>query len=1451
MPHNRLVHNVRAHGNGKSGLKTGYQLETRELGMETFLQVLQVKTREAHMVTRMFEVKNLVFVLMLWGLCSASPEMFESPEMVNKVAKLLTEECTNSDVRTAAGFANFLQSVKWKLCNLIIESMKKTYGDFSKPPQWMSMPPGWNSTEDDIWWKSMPPRWNSTEDDMWGMKGPHRWNSTGDYMWWKSMPRGWNSTEDDMWWKSMPPGWNSTKDDMWWKAMLSRWNSTEDDMWWMKGPHRWNSTWGHRWNSTWGYMWWMKGPHRWNSTWGHRWNSTWGYMWWMKGPHRWNSTWGHRWNSTWGYMWGMKGPHRWNSTWGYMWGMKGPHRWNSTGDYMWWMKGPHRWNSTRDYMWGMEGPHRWNSTGDYMWGMEGPYRWNSTGDYMWPMGVADKDGPMPKMNISMFLHILYYTLRDDEYGSALERCVEGSRSSEMAWTTIVSNFSRLPPDLLPQLLWGARGFLLKAELETFRRLPSTSNFSQIELMMEFFGERYQELSNDARREIFQWARRSLVAAQCQEGKDHQSMKQTDPPPSRRTRPPPGNCEKLQMNNNTLEVLGMFIFDAPDEDFARVRPQQVCDLFYEEDFPQKLPGMEPKQGKRLLALLKVHCDRAQLRNITRLGALACFYDEAESLDKETAEALLTYLKSCKNKNAQKNLAKVFKDLAKKQPLDKEFLQKMGPSASALSSRQIANISDRDIPDIISNLSQGKGWSKRQSKMLINKFLRGGGQVSSSSDLVKMGSLVRGLNSKVLRNVSGEQLLQAAKAGLEEEAREMSPFQRRTIVTTILQGVNSTTALESLSGLLVKELPLQAFRTADVRNLQNLTEKPWNQGQALYLCKIVLTNGSMTPSEFSQLGPLTQGVTCEMLATYSDQFGTQMGQALGNTTWLSRSQLTCAGQKLKDTINKLPASVNSQTLDTLSNTIPSAILLYLGEQAISRVYGNNCSAFLGRMAEVDLQLLPWSSPVRGLLLDRALRCLNLPLSALNGKAVTKLGALVCGFTGQNITELPEDAFNASLQQLIKCKQFCPTARSILARRLLQTQGDASQWTSDTVTSLGPMITLLDEQTLLQLANTSDVKEALLDVAASLPSQPPDTSPEFQTGFHLGSVRKKIFQILQQELAAEAGARRRRAASPCPVQPSSEEIQELGEANSEWSAAELACMSAQTFEDTVDVLGAVGGFSKEQLLALKDKAIETWGPVSGFTPDNIAALNCISTTLLPSELGTLDLSSIDTLDAISACQAWTQEQRSAVLERCLTLSGITATSMQSFELSGLGIFACAMNPSFISQLQDKEFSLAAGSLGKLPCGSDTLDALKAKAVRVFGSISDWKEADFTELGTIAAGASAKDLKSLDPTMMPFISSQAMSLIPADRFPALSVSQLKKLSPESAASITEAQLAQASEEQRAAVREALGIPTMTKTSSYWSPSHSPGLGSFRLSGVTQALLTLLLLLLSLPLSP
>ncbi|XP_078393208.1 otoancorin-like, partial [Cetorhinus maximus] len=993
---------------------------------------------------------------------------------------------------------------------------------------------------------------------------------------------------------------------------------------------------------------------------------------------------------------------------------------------------------------------------------------------------------------------------ETDSGPVLMDCVERTPSSMIAWRSLRANLSRMSPLEFKILLKASTPFLKRVKTKGIEKLPVLSNITMVETMMKMFRMNHCALSIEVRTSIFNWARKSLMLSLCRKGEG---------PEGERDKGRSAGCGGKWMNNSSLEILGPFVIAAPAKVFDQITPRQICQLYNNLEFAKGLNCMfkiQPSRGKHILSMLSGTClNLTKPSDIQRLGALSCFFEDVGSLDNSSAMAFLSEMRSCSNAAAKKNAGRLVNALLKGRVPGKKDLKQLGSAASCLSHKILKRISNEDVRDSIPELGKEEGlkWTKRQARLLVDKFLKAGGKIIS---LKELGSLASGVPSKTLRNMTGEQMLQS---------------------------MNSSDAIKSIRGSFIKEVSLASIQEVEITNLVELSDRPWNEGQAL-----LLLNGteSISATELGQLGPLIQGLTCEMMQKYADHLGLNISQTLANvTTWLSRKQLSCVAKKLKTILDNLEPDIFSENLDAFLQPIPSEILLFLGEEYACQRFAKACGTFLEKVEGARLELLPRSSPVRACVRDAAVHCLSDAMSTLDETDVGQLGLLVCEFTGQNISDLPDDVFLALIPQLGKCRQFHSTAGSSLSSKLLDTLGVVSQWTADTVASLGSMITLLGEDMLLQLPNTTAVKDALLEYSASQAAPGPAVLPEFDTSGVRIQSQTKIFILVVGDPAGDDSWRTR--AASCSKTPTSEEIQELGEANALWTPKQLMCMSTETFEDTIDVLASIYSFSDEQRVALMDKAVEAWGATSSFTQEEIANLKSLISVLPASEIKSLDLRSIDNLESMAFCPTWTQEKRAVVLQRFLELSGMTAADLGSIEISGLGSFVCGMKADQITQLRDDEIKFAANSLGKLTCSPETLDLLKDKVTKVFGPMGSWSEAQVSELGNIVAGASVNELKSLDSTIMPYLATTAVRLIPPDRFQALSVSQLEKLGPENAAAVSQSQMEALSEEQKSAVKDALGVPT--RFSYTFALSHSPSLSIFGLVQVAHTLLMILLL--------
>uniref|UniRef100_A0A8C5NLE6 Otoancorin n=1 Tax=Junco hyemalis TaxID=40217 RepID=A0A8C5NLE6_JUNHY len=251
-----------------------------------------------------------------------------------------------------------------------------------------------------------------------------------------------------------------------------------------------------------------------------------------------------------------------------------------------------------------------------------------------------------------------------------------------------------------------------------------------------------------------------------------------------------------------------------------------------------------------------------------------------------------------------------------------------------------------------------------------------------------------------------------------------------------------------------------------------------------------------------------------------------------------------------------------------------------------------------------------------------------------------------------------------------------------------------------------------------------------------------------------------------------------------PSSNEIIKLGEANVFWSVQELKCMDPETFDKNVELLGGVSGFNSSQLTVLKEKAKQVWGLLPDWRSYQIISLGRIALALSAQEIAELDLSSIDTVSALTQQTGWTLTQARAILQGFLDDSGQTISTLKSFDLVGLGAVLCTLNSTEITSIRTAEFSAAIARIGLLFCSTPVLRQFKKMTESVFGAAPSWNGSVLQEIGTIAGNKD--ELKAIDKSLMPYIQPAAVRHIPPEIFQALSPEQIANLGPENAAMVT-----------------------------------------------------------------
>ncbi|XP_051778548.1 uncharacterized protein LOC127526646 [Erpetoichthys calabaricus] len=663
-----------------------------------------------------------------------------------------------------------------------------------------------------------------------------------------------------------------------------------------------------------------------------------------------------------------------------------------------------------------------------------------------------------------------------------------SFAAPLAWEALVTDTNYMNHSLFQLMLWSAQPFIqfgLKPE-KLSSMAPKFFMGSHRKLAMDMFNKFYDNMPQGAKEKIVQWVKSSVImeTLNCTMGNQMTSEAGMIK----------GKCpeQPVWLKSDALSSLGRFLPQISDSDLDQITADELCKFFNQSTFFdtfKQMYDLNQKQGKMLISKLSSQCLNPKMSEsvFARLGALACFYDNVGSLNKNQSQILLPQMSGCKNPGTNKIITDMMKTAMGSEPLTAQMLKTLGNTTKGLSVSQLCSMNGSDIRNSIEDL--GKiSWTKEQSTALVQKYIKEV-KTPSSSDLVKMGKLIKGVPCSVIQNMKGDQLFNIA--GLEDNAQDLSPAQKKALINTILNNVNISTVLQTFSGPLISTLSLYTIQQANINTVDRIVGKNWTKCQAIHLVKQVFS-GKIQASDIKKLGSAIQGITCDMFSSLSDQDILTTASILEqNKDWLSRHQMICFAKKLWTALNTTRADYFSSIQDSEMQLIPAVFLIYLPPSQIAKIPAKACSSFLEKMASADITLLPRTSLTRPALRDRALLCLNKTLPLISSSDLQQLGLLVCEL---NMTEIPASVLDTSLQLFTQCRQLSSSNKAILAKRMLTTYGNCSSWKDTTITSLGPLMTFLSSSDLQTLPNAvrKSIQGELKYILFIHPSAPPSPRP-----------------------------------------------------------------------------------------------------------------------------------------------------------------------------------------------------------------------------------------------------------------------------------------------------------------------------------------------------------------------
>ncbi|XP_041074733.1 otoancorin-like [Polyodon spathula] len=976
------------------------------------------------------------------------------------------------------------------------------------------------------------------------------------------------------------------------------------------------------------------------------------------------------------------------------------------------------------------------------------------------------------------------------------------------WEETLSNQLTVPSNFISFLKTNSKN-LPKLSSGCVMSFNQSVNASAVADLMKALNEVYDDLNPGTRKMVYLWIEKMYSK---EDGKPSDKPGKNDMPDQEK-----GKSNWITVN--VLKLLGRFLLQAPISAIKDIggNVNSLCSLYSNVTGPfDKFYDLNSAQANFLFqGLQKCNVNITDKNEIPKLGQMACFFPPfAGKLDQSAIDALMMQLKNCSG-----DVKNVYQNLMKSRPagsMNADDLKNLGDAAVGFSVSQLGNLSKKAIQESLDQLTKVKGWSQGQKKALLEKVLDTA-DTQSAEGLKKLGSLVSALDSKALGKLNSSELLAAFKSqDVAQSAESMQPIQKKTIVRAILKDKSINEALKELPPTLMSEISSQTLKNATVGTLTlDFLDKPipWNKGQALVIIKTILKN-LKTPEDIKKLWDAVTGLTCSNIESMSvDNL-----RALAANEKITRDQVRCAAAAYSKALNK---TLTALTAVEITQIPPSFLLSLKSFDELMKIPSTSCSSVVSLLAQANPKLLSRSSPRRQEILTFIKSCLKLnDTITLNASQVRDLGLAVCYFNSKDFDNMGTDVFQEAIDKLKDCGKFEGKMKESLASKITATYGNSSTWTPDVLNQLQSLLSLFNSTQLEKLQPTADIRVVLGDILSRVIKPEGFVAPDLDFTPKMDIVSKAFSKmVLGDPAATPSGKRRKRAAVNCSgvTPPTTDQIQILNAGCAALSPVQLQCMSTDTFTNTLDILASVKGFSMEQLTALKEKALQVYSQKADLVKQ-ITSLKGIALAFSQDEVNDYFATpDIDMLSAVGESKDWlspaTQSQAKSIAENFLKTK--PASNLTSSDLVGMRYFICVLSAEQIGNISNTEYSTAASNIGALQCPSNVLTALKNKAISTFGSPDTWSEDVVQSLGTTLAGLNGSEISKLGEKVMPYLTPEAVSLIPPALFKSLSLEQLRNLGTDNFAAVSSDQKAQL---------DTLKLQALNENAGATNPAYSAG---------------------------
>ncbi|KAL7845119.1 hypothetical protein AOLI_G00233110, partial [Acnodon oligacanthus] len=662
------------------------------------------------------------------------------------------------------------------------------------------------------------------------------------------------------------------------------------------------------------------------------------------------------------------------------------------------------------------------------------------------------------------------------------------------------------------------------------------------------------------------------------------------------------------------------------------------------------------------------------------------------------------------------------------LSTNTIQSLGNQSIGLTEGQISDAKPSVINSTLPVLSVITGWNQGQANSIIQSVITAGFKINSGSSLVTLGTLIAGVPSAAISNISSTELLTVSQNPTFINNILSAPAILQETYVQKIVSVDQAKVVENVPDALAGYIPPVLLSSPTSVNVTLINKKSWRPEQAVVLFSSV-ANASDNTEELSE--SILQGFTCSAVQKLPRQKVTQLVRACRpqtgrNKVVLKESQLTCMYNYVKD-----DSSLNFTDL-------PADVLLYYSYEKVQKV---NCRSYFSALGGADFSVLSSVLNRQSVLFQNARDCLGISGVSLNSTQVEVLGNMACTLDPTYI----QNSDPLILEKLKNCGDLSDSQVTAI-QTLLYTgntpYGNRSSWNVDTLNKLGILPLYLKRDFWDQISSTTK-KTFVKSFIPFLRKQKIQILKlrRFFTEFNIN------FKVSGRAITACTTGNITEAAIADPSFP-------LGYDSTQFDA----CLEITILKDNLAAItGKVVDTSFQTVILNRLNQLYP----SGLPESVVQLLGSTSRVAAVNDISKWNITAVDTLSSLmnSDNGDWTSEQSKAVIMKYLSVPGNT---LGTAEINAVGSNLCSLDVAVLKAITADSLRKT-NSVNVSSCSIDQKSAMYNIAKSSFSTERSDPAVHYQLLISYLGGAPVEDIRALSAQNISMDINTFMSLNPA----------------------------------------------------------------------------------------